>query len=86
MTVHRRADVSPSQPTGAVADLLGVPEPRLADTVRRGHVDPAPTVVAGRRLWRHEQVLKAAAALGALTDAVRRRIDTMFGLADEEGS
>jgi hypothetical protein len=85
-TVDRRAHSPLPQPTGAVAELLGVTEPRLAETVRRGHVAPPPTVIAGRRLWTREQVLQAAAALGEVTAQLRQRIDAMFGVVGEEAS
>lgn len=82
----RRGDNPLPLTTGAVAEALNTTEPKLADTVRRGRVRPAPIIVAGRRLWAHEQVLQAAAALGELTDDLRQRIDAMFGVAQEEGS
>jgi len=49
--------------TGQVARVLGVTEPQLAETVRRGKVDPPP-VIAGRRLWSPAHILQAAEALG----------------------
>ncbi len=52
--------------TGAVARLLNTTEPRVAETVRRGRISPEPVIVAGRRLWTHEQVRQAAEALGLL--------------------
>ena len=58
--------------TGTVAKLLNTTEPRVAETVRRGKVSPAPTIVAGRRLWLPEQVRQAAEALGLLTDNLDR--------------
>ena len=60
--------------TGAVARLLNTTEPRVAETVRRGHVEPPPPVVAGRRLWSREHLLQAAEALGLLTDALRSEL------------
>ena len=62
-------------PTGEVARLLHSTEPRVAETVRRGHVDPPPTIAAGRRLWSNDQVLQAAEALGLLTDELRAKLD-----------
>lgn len=49
--------------TGQVARHLGVTEPQLSETVRRGRVSPPP-VVAGRRLWGQHHVAQAATALG----------------------
>ena len=68
---HRR--VLPPLPTtsGAAAALLGTTEPRLAETVRRGHVTPPPPILAGRRLWSREHLLQAAEALGLLTEDLR---------------
>lgn len=60
--------------TGAVARLLNTTEPRVADVVRRGRVVPEPLIVAGRRLWTHDQVLQAAEALGLLSDDLRTQI------------
>jgi hypothetical protein len=60
--------------TGAVARLLQTTEPRVAETVRRGHISPEPVVVAGRRLWTTEQVRQAAEALGLLTDELRAKL------------
>ena len=51
--------------TGQVARLLQVPEPRLADLVRRGKVSPRPPVIAGRRAWTFIHILQAAQAAGA---------------------
>ena len=67
--------------TGAVARLLSTTEPRVAETVRRGHIEPEPTIVAGRRLWTYEQVLQAAEVLGLLDAELRERIDAAFGIA-----
>ena len=53
--------------TGQAARLLGVTEPQIAETVRRGKVKPEPPVFAGRRLWNSEHILQAAEALGILT-------------------
>lgn len=73
MTPHVDRRVLPlfPLPTGAAASLVGTTEPRLAETVRRGHVAPPPPIVAGRRLWSREHLLQAAEALGLLTDALR---------------
>ena len=57
--------------TGEVARILNVLEPRLADLVRRGRINPAPPVRAGRRFWRETHVQQAAQALGIRSDAVR---------------
>jgi hypothetical protein len=62
--------------TGAAATLIGTTEPRLAETVRRGHVSPPPPIVAGRRLWSADQVRQAAEALGLLTDALQAQLVT----------
>lgn len=68
---HRR--VLPPLPTtsGAAAVWLGTTEPRLAETVRRGHVVPPPPILAGRRLWSRAHLLQAAEALDLLTDELR---------------
>lgn len=50
--------------SGQAARLLGVPEPRLADLVRRHRVLPPPAVVAGRRQWDRAHLVQAAGALG----------------------
>ncbi len=50
--------------TGQAARLLGVPEPKLNDLVRRHKIDPPPAVIAGRRQWDHQHVVQAATALG----------------------
>jgi len=60
--------------TGAAAELLGTTEPRLSETVRRGHVTPPPPVMAGRRLWSAEHILQAADALGLLTDGLKTQL------------
>lgn len=60
--------------TGSAAHLLGTTEPRLAETVRRGHVDPRPPILAGRRLWSRRHLLQAAEALGLLTEELRGRL------------
>jgi hypothetical protein len=71
--------------TGDVARVLFSTEPRIAETVRRGRVDPPPMIVAGRRLWTHAQVLSAAEALGTLDGGLRERIDAAFGIAPAGG-
>lgn len=61
--------------TGEAARLLRTTEPRLAETVRRGQVYPAPPVRAGRRLWDRHHVRQAAEALGVpLTDELRAEL------------
>jgi len=60
--------------TGAVARLLSTTEPRVAETVRRGRINPEPVIVAGRRLWTTDQIRQAAEALGLLTDALRAEL------------
>ena len=74
MTVDRR--VLPRFPltTGVAAKTLGTTEPRLSETVRRGHVDPPPPILAGRRLWAPEHLLQAAEALDLLTDDLRQQL------------
>ena len=69
--VDRRA--SPRFPiaTGSAAELIGATEPRLAETVRRGHVAPPPPILAGRRLWSREHLLQAAEALDLLTEELK---------------
>ena len=49
--------------TGEAAKSLGVLEPQLNDLVRRGKIDPAPPLVAGRRLWGDEHLRAAAERL-----------------------
>ncbi len=61
--------------TGAAAALLGTTEPKLSETVRRGHVAPPPPILAGRRLWSPYQLLQAATALGILTDDLRATLE-----------
>lgn len=59
--------------TGVAAQFLGTTEPRLAETVRRGRVDPPPPILAGRRLWSAEHLCQAAKALGVpVPDAIAR--------------
>ena len=50
--------------TGQVAALLAVPEPKLNDLIRRGKINPAPCVSAGRRVWQPQHVRQAADLLG----------------------
>ncbi len=57
--------------TGAAANLIGTTEPRLAETVRRGHVQPPPPILAGRRLWSADHLLQAAEALDILNEDLR---------------
>jgi len=57
--------------TGAAAQLLRTTEPRLAETVRRGHVSPPPPIQSGRRMWSREHLLQAAKALDLLTAELR---------------
>jgi hypothetical protein len=61
-------------PTGYVAELLGVLEPRLNGLVRRGKIDPRPPVVAGRRLWSLAHVCQAARHLGLLDDELEQKL------------
>ena len=61
--------------TGAVARLLHTTEPRVAETVRRGRIYPAPVIVAGRRLWSNDQVMQAAEALGLPRPTLRPATD-----------
>ncbi len=62
-------------PTGQGAQLLGVTEPRLSETVRRGKVSPPPRIVAGRRLWSADHLIQAAEALGVLTTELQQAIE-----------
>ncbi|HZN37789.1 MAG TPA: hypothetical protein VFD82_03245 [Planctomycetota bacterium] len=78
--IDRRASPPSFKTTGAAGELIGTTEPKLADTVRRGRVSPEPTIVAGRRLWTHQQVLQAAEVLGLLNADLRERIDAAFGI------
>lgn len=55
--------------TGQVAELLGVPEPRLSDLIRRHKISPPPAIVVGRRQWGADHVRQAAHALGVPTPA-----------------
>lgn len=83
--IDRRASVPSFKTTGAAADLIGTTEPRLSDTVRRGRIEPEPTIVAGRRLWTREQVLQAAEVLGILDANSRAQIDHEFGVDQADG-
>lgn len=49
--------------TGAVAKLLGIPEPKLNDQIRRGRLAAPKQTASGRRLWSREEVVAAASAL-----------------------
>jgi hypothetical protein len=60
--------------TGLAAQLLQTTEPRLAELVRRGKIDPAPLVVSGRRRWLASHLLQAAHQLGVLTGDLRQRL------------
>lgn len=60
--------------TGQVARLLKTTEPRLAETVRRGRVTPAPTIFAGRRCWETEHIRQAARYLGVLTEELEQQL------------
>ena len=64
--------------TGQAARLINTTEPRLAETVRRGKVQPEPPILAGRRLWDLVHLLQAAENLGVLTDELRRRLGEEF--------
>jgi hypothetical protein len=61
--------------TGQAIDLLHTTEARLAETVRRGLVQPPPPVLAGRRLWHRQHLLQAAQALDILTDDLRSTLE-----------
>jgi|SRR5688572_1895149 len=69
--------------TGQGAAVLGVTEPQLSETVRRGKVRPAPWIVAGRRLWFAEHLIQAATALGILTPKLQAAIDKAAPLGGE---
>ena len=58
--------------TGQVAHRLGVSEPRLNDLVRRRKIRPAPSVVAGRRVWEEIHVRQAARVLGVSDERLQR--------------
>lgn len=60
--------------TGQVACLLGHPEPRLNDLIRRGKI-AAPPVVGGRRTWTRTHIEEAARYLGVdLEDSILETI------------
>ncbi|MCC6407687.1 MAG: hypothetical protein IT453_10995 [Planctomycetes bacterium] len=54
--------------TGEAARRLGTNEPRLSDALRRGRIDPPPQMVGGRRIWRLDDLRRAARALGVEFD------------------
>ena len=56
--------------TGQTAQLIISTEPKLAELVRQGHIQPRPDVFAGRRLWHATHVVQAARALGTLTPEI----------------
>jgi hypothetical protein len=60
--------------TGQAAQLIRTTEPRLADLVRKGKIQPEPTIFAGRRLWERSHIRKAAECLGLFTAELRRQI------------
>lgn len=60
--------------TGRAARVLNTTEPRLAELVRRGKIAPEPQVVAGRRLWQRDHILKAAEHLGVSAEALTARL------------
>ena len=60
--------------TGQAAETIGTTEPKLSEEVRRGRVNPRPTVFAGRRLWEPHHLLQAAQNLGLLTDELRESV------------
>ncbi len=62
--------------TGEAARMLGTTEPELAETVRRGHVNPVPLIMSGRRLWMEDHVVQAREALRATAARKRKREET----------
>ncbi|MFN0007026.1 MAG: hypothetical protein ACKVXR_03885 [Planctomycetota bacterium] len=70
--------------TGQAARLLNTTEPRLAETVRRGKVQPAPPILAGRRLWDLVHLLQAAENFGVLPDELHRRLGEEFTRSQNE--
>ena len=68
--------------TGEVARLLGATEPQLSEVVRRGHIDPPPRVVAGRRLWNAEHLQQAAKVLGVFEEFLQDELGRLIGQAD----
>jgi hypothetical protein len=65
--------------TGEAAQLLGTTEPRLAETVRRGKVNPAPPIMAGRRLWGPQHLRQAARHLDLLSEEFEERLGGEVG-------
>jgi hypothetical protein len=61
--------------TGQAARLIKSIEPRMAEVVRRGKVDPPPPVLAGRRQWGPEHVLQAAWYLDLLTPELEEHLE-----------
>lgn len=61
--------------TGQAARILGVTEPQLAETVRRGQVNPEPLLLAGRRLWEPRHLLQAAERIGVLDPELRKQLE-----------
>ena len=71
--------------TGGAARLLGITEPRLAETVRRGRIRPEPPIIAGRRLWGPEHLMQAARALGLLTGGLQQQLESgSIGVPDHQ--
>ena len=60
--------------TGEAARAIGTTEPRLNGLIRRGAINPAPPLVAGRRLWSFEHLLQAARLFDLLPDELRERL------------
>jgi hypothetical protein len=58
--------------TRTLAEWLDRTEPQVADLVRRGKIQPAPVVVAGRRLWTAGQARQAAAHFDLQGDEFER--------------
>lgn len=65
--------------TGQVARLLHVREPYLNDLLRRGKIDPAPPIYAGRRAWGPEHTLQAGLVTGTLSDDSRKELEELIG-------
>ena len=57
-------------PTGRAASLLSTSEARLSDSIRRGRLNPAPPILAGRRLWYPAHLRQAAVVLEVMTPAL----------------
>jgi len=69
--------------TGQAAHILGTTEPRLADLVRKGKIQPYPPIAAGRRHWDLEHLLQAAKSLGLDADEVRHHLrEELCGMAE----